>query len=429
MTTLHLADTPGYPLARRVTMGLEVPYQFGTLSIRFGALQVRPEGPPELIGSASGGEVADVTYRIPALTLTGRYALDAREDEPHGIDSGGNLLPFTTEPQPTVPTFARDELLRGGQQDEQTQWTNRAKRHRDEKLLKTENGRGLLRSYYRHNWAFCDIFEDSSALRAAWKKDGTVRRMSAHTYKVTDPAAGDNQPKINDWKDTDGSTYNLLAFDRQAVLATALGQAETDDKEKKKRFEAACDATADFATRVEGTGNSGSKTTHLTQKDVYGHIAKPPGCDSARYEMLHAVTRGEVDPDTLTPGTAPHEFSAEELHSLRKARRAVFSDNAEREPTATDTLYSGDCSARLEGVRIALGPPSPDGGRAAYARIELPDLALRIDDSAWGGPAGEVAMERLAAMGFISGIVQDAVSESVRHAALTGLAGYAPPAR
>lgn len=80
---LRLADTPGYPLARGVdTTDIDtVPYDTGALSIRFGDLALQPLAAPAAVSSEVLGEVTKVTYRIPALSLTGRYALDARPDE------------------------------------------------------------------------------------------------------------------------------------------------------------------------------------------------------------------------------------------------------------------------------------------------------------------------------------------------------------
>lgn len=104
---VRLPDTPGYPLARGVdTTDIEtVPYDTGALSIRFGDLVLRPLVPPEREAAEVLGGITKVTYRIPALSLTGRYALDARPDAISDIDAGGNpFQPLT--PEQRQPTFA-----------------------------------------------------------------------------------------------------------------------------------------------------------------------------------------------------------------------------------------------------------------------------------------------------------------------------------
>ncbi|GAA3030140.1 hypothetical protein GCM10020000_03490 [Streptomyces olivoverticillatus] len=89
--TLHLADTPGYPLARSVEMPGTLDYPTGSLTFRLGALRLRAEGRPEALAEETRGDSRHIVHRIPALVLTGRYALDTRPDEVREIDTAGNL--------------------------------------------------------------------------------------------------------------------------------------------------------------------------------------------------------------------------------------------------------------------------------------------------------------------------------------------------
>ncbi|MFI2189885.1 hypothetical protein [Streptomyces sioyaensis] len=429
---LYLADTPGYPLARTVEMPETVDYPTGALSIRLGALQVRAEGRPEAVA----GE--DATYRIPALVLTGRYALDARPDEIRDLDTAGNLRPLSEEArQPTLPAGSRIEAPHEPPDpDTLKKWRDRADAHRT-KLMQTDNGRKLLTEYGANNESYYGIFDGSSSvsgtLRKTWRKDGVTRRASEHTYGTTDPSMSDGpQPKVNDWKDPErpGTTYNGHAFGQQLAVGTALAlEAENiraTDPDKADQYVAAAGAATSFSKAVtESTGNKSDATNPMTQQDIYTTVDQHSGVvpttspeEIARYAALASgayAVAAEDEPEDWLPLTDNQRSLIQEFG------RNVYHDEAREQPQAIDTLHQGDCSARLDDVRVTLDPDRAD------ATVTLPALTLHIDDASWQGPAGEVARERLRTMRFVQELLRDAVSETVRHAALTGIAGYAPP--
>ncbi|QLE70466.1 hypothetical protein FGW37_01550 [Streptomyces rectiverticillatus] len=462
--TLHLADTPGYPLARSVEMPGALGYPTGSLSFRLGALRLRAEGQPQALAEETRGGTRRITHRIPALVLTGRYALDARPDEIRAIDTAGNLRPLSAEArQPTLPAGARAVPVSHPDDETVGKWTRRADAHRT-KLMKTENGREMLRQYGTHNESYYDIFNGSSTasrnLRDLWAENGITQRMSQHTYDTTDPdeaagappSAGEQQQQqqqqqqpVNDWQDPkEGGTYNGHAWQRRLVVQTALATEAAryrrkGDQKTADRLIAAAKAAEGFSKSVQlDTGNDDSRTIPMTQDDVYTTIDQHSGelpavsdAEMARYNGLATFTDGEVQAPQAEQEDQPEEpedwitLSDEDRAIIRKFGSAAYHDLAQQGPPATDTLHTGDCTARLEDVRITtrLAP----GGAPADVTVELPDLALGIDDEEWRGSAADVARERLAAMRFVHTLLQDAIAETVRHAAFTGIAGYAHP--
>ncbi|MFF4951281.1 hypothetical protein [Streptomyces chattanoogensis] len=452
--TLHLADTPGYPLARSVEMPGTLDYPTGSLSFRLGALQLRAEGQPEALAEETRSGTRRTVHRIPALVLTGRYALDTRPDEIREIDTAGNLRPLSEEArQPTLPAGAR--AVAPSHPDEETvrRWTARADAHRT-KLMKTENGRQVLVHYGTHNESYYDIFNGSSSvsstLRKKWAEKGITQRMSEHTYGTTDPdeatgalsSSGDEQP-VNGWEDPQEHVqYNAHAWQQRTTVQTALtteaARIQPKDPDKAQRLRDAATAAEGFSKSVQDTGNDGRRTTLMTQDNVYTtinqHSGEMPAVSSeelARYNGLAAFADGDVQALPAAEETRPEEpedwitLSDEERTLIQEFGAAAYHDEAMQGPQATDTLHTGACTARLEDVRITTRLASD--GTPADVTVELPDLALSIDDEEWRGTAADVARERLTAMRFVHTLLQDAVAETVRRAAFTGITGYAHP--
>ncbi|MFF8912849.1 hypothetical protein ACF08M_05850 [Streptomyces sp. NPDC015032] len=445
--TLHLADTPGYPLARSVQMPDTLDYPTGSLSFRLGALQLRPEGRLEPLAEETCGGTRRVTHRIPALVLTGRYALDTQPDAVPQIDTAGNLRPLADEArQPTLPAGARPD---GPHPDEGTvrEWTDRARTHRA-KLMRTENGRKLLTEYGTHNETYYDIFngdsEMSKNLRDEWAKGGVTRRMSQHTYDVTDPEApADGQHPVNDWHDPEGPnvTYNTHAWIQRTTLATTLVteavRIKHKDHGKSDRFKAAAKAIESFSKAVQQTGNDGSQVNSMTQDHVYAAVEQHSGNvpavsdeEMARYDGLAAFREEaaqalQEEQEGQEEQADWIELSDQDRAVIHSIGAAAYHEEAQQEPQATDTLYTGACTARWEDIRITTRL-TPDG-TATDVTVELPDLALTLDDEDWRGTAAQVARERLAAMRFVRHLLQDSVAETVRYATLTGITGYLHP--
>ncbi|GGZ39810.1 hypothetical protein GCM10010387_37710 [Streptomyces inusitatus] len=422
---LHLADTPGYPLARTVELPDTVGHPTGSLSIRFGALQVSAEGRPEAVAGQ------EHTYRLPALVLTGRYALDTRPDEIRDLDTAGDLRPLSEEARrPTLPAASRAAAVTPDPPDEETlrKWRDRADTHRD-KLMRTEKGQQLLITYGQNNETFYGIFDSSSTLRKNWRRNGVTRRMSEHTYTNTDlGATGDGANAVNDWTDPDqGTTYNSHAFIQYVNVTSALSfeMGFATAPEDQSTYGDALDAAQKFATAVNDTGNSGEQTTPLTHEQIYTSIEQHPG-------EVRATTPGELDryvglvhgTYSAAPEDEPDEWfplSEEHRERYRRFGKEAYEARAQEQPAATHTLHRGDCHARLDGVLITVDPAQ------AAATVTLPPLALHIDDADWRGPVGELARERLRTMRFVQELLRDAVAETLRHAALTGIAGFGPP--
>ncbi|MEH6373193.1 hypothetical protein V7793_02335 [Streptomyces sp. KLMMK] len=451
---LHLADTPGYPLARSVEMPGTLDYPTGSLSFRLGALRLRADGPPEALSEETRGGSRHLTHRIPALVLTGRYALDARPDEIREIDTAGNLQPLSAEArQPTLPTGERAVPVSHPDDETVRRWTGRADAHRT-KLMKTENGRQVLIQYGTHNESYYDIFNGSSSvssnLRKKWAEKGVTQRMSEQTYGTTDPdatadalpSAGDQQP-VNDWQDPqEGGTYNAHAWQQRTTVQTALtteaARIQQKDPAKAKRLQDAAAAAEGFSKSVQDTGNDGAQTNPMTQDSIYTTIDEHSGElpdvspeEMARYNGLAAFGVGDGQALPAAQEDRPDEpedwiaLSDKERAVIHEFGAAAYHDEAQEAPQATDTLHTGECTARLAGIRVTTRL-TPDGAPADVT-VELPDLALSINDEEWQGTAADVARERLAAMRFVHTLLQDAIAETVRHAAFTGVAGYAHP--
>ncbi|WP_069742360.1 hypothetical protein [Streptomyces sp. EN23] len=456
---VRLPDTPGYPLARGVdTSDIDtVPYDTGALSIRFGDLALRPLGAPEPEGTEVLGVITKVTYRIPALSLTGRYALDARPDEISAVDAGGNpFQPLTEEQQ--QPTFAVAPASHTPPDDEaQERWHGRARAHRD-KLLTTENGRNLLREYGKHNDTYCEVFKGSDfvsgTLRTTWRKGGTTRRMSEHTYSVTDPEAppGEQQP-VNEWNDParPGTSYNAHAWRQQTALITALRMKavcleEESKLQESQRYTAAALATSSFGAEVAATGNGSTygrvSETPLTQQDIYQKLSEHSGTLPPQSEEVLAVYELPAPPQEFTADGAPHaaadpesadrvRLTPEEQAIVESFHRAYYHQEAAEAEQADNTLHLGQLSARLGGVRITLILPDGPGSFPTDpedVEVALPEFDLDVRDEQWEGNAGEVAKERLAGMTFVLGLLRDSMAEALRNSVLTRMPGYALPA-
>ncbi|MGK5545856.1 hypothetical protein ACSNOH_14145 [Streptomyces sp. URMC 127] len=458
--TLHLADTPGYPLARSVEMPGALGYPTGSLSFRLGALSLRTEGQPEALGEEARGDSRHITHRIPALVLTGRYALDTRPDEIREIDTAGNLRPLSAEArQPTLPAGARAIGPSHPDDDTVRRWTDRADAHRN-KLMKTDKGRNVLMQYGEHNESYYAIFDGSSAtcsaLRKKWAEKGVTQRMSEHTYGTTDPGgpagarpSDDGQEPVNDWHDPqEGTAYNLHAWRQKTTVITTLNteasRIEPKDPDKAKAFRDAAVAAVQFASAVQDTGNDDTRTTPMTQGDVYtaidqhsGELREVSAAEMARYDGLAPYRRGAAQGLPAGQDDEPEEqeeqeeqedwiaLSDEDRAIIREIGAAAYHEEARQGPRATDTLHTGECSARLENVRVTTRLSAD--GTPVDVTVELPDLALAVDDDGWQGTAGDVARERLASMRFVHTLLQDSIAETVRHAAFTGMAGYALP--
>ncbi|MFJ6913078.1 hypothetical protein ACIQUX_03850 [Streptomyces sp. NPDC101133] len=449
---LRLADTPGYPLARGVdTTDIDtVPYDAGSLSIRFGDLALHPLAAPAPVSTEVLGEVTQVTYRIPALSLTGRYALDARPDEISAIDAGGNpFQPLTTEQQqPTFPAAPAAHTPPDGQTQER--WHGRARAHRDA-LMRTENGRKLLVEYGKHNDTYREVFAGtdsvSKALVKTWRRAGVTRRMAEHTYSVTDPdTPRTEQRPVNEWTDADGSSFNWHAWSQRTLLVTALAtkaasRRRKDDLQNAKRYQAAAEAAESFSLEVQQTGNASESTTPLTQQQIYqtveGHsgTVSPPSAEAmARYqppagpeELMAREAPGE------TAGAVPDGWvalSAQDHAVIENIHRAFYHQEAAEADPADNTLHLGQVSARLEDVRITVKLPAGTGGLPTEpedVEIVLPEFDLSVQDEHWEGNAGAVAKERLAGMAFLLGLLRDSTAEALRHSVLAGTPGYTPP--
>ncbi|QLJ02826.1 hypothetical protein HZZ00_18605 [Streptomyces sp. NEAU-sy36] len=455
---VRLPDTPGYPLARGVdTSDIDtVPYDTGALSIRFGDLALRPLGAPEPEGTEVLGGITKVTYRIPALSLTGRYALDARPDEISGIDVGGNpFQPLTPEQQQPTSAVAPVPHTPPGEQV-QERWHGRARAHRD-KLLTTENGRKLLVEYGKHNVTYCEVFAGSdsvsSNLRQIWRRGGVTRRMSEHTYSVTDPEAppGAQQP-VNEWTDpATGTSYNAHAWKQQTALITALTLKAGSLKRKQKlqesqRYTAAALATSSFAAEVAATGNGtrGGQVseTPLTQQQIYQKLSEHSGTLPPQSEEVLAVYEPPAPPEECTADGAPHTaaepesadrvtLTPEEQAIVESFHRACYHQEAAEAERADNTLHLGRLSARVGGVRVTLRLPDGPGSLPTEpedVEVALPEFDLDVRDEQWEGNAGEVAKERLAGMTFVLGLLRDSMAEALRSCVLTGMPGYVPPA-
>ncbi|MFJ8098479.1 hypothetical protein [Streptomyces griseofuscus] len=455
---VRLPDTPGYPLARGVdTSDIDtVPYDTGALSIRFGDLALRPLGAPEPEGSEVLGVITKVTYRIPALSLTGRYALDARPDEISDIDAGGNpFQPLTLEQQqPTFAVAPAPHTPPGEQVQER--WHGRARAHRD-KLLTTENGRKLLVEYGKHNDTYCEVFAGSDSvsnnLRKTWRRSGVTRRMGEHTYSVTDPEAppGEQQP-VNEWTDpATGTSYNAHAWQQQTALITALNLKASRLEEKKKlqesqRYKAAALATSSFGAEVAATGNRtrGGQVSEipLTQQQIYQKLSEHSGTLPPQSEEVLAVYGPPASPEECTADGAPHAaaepesadrvtLTPEEQAIVESFHRAYYHQEAAEAEQADNTLHLGLLSARVRGVRITLSLPDGPGSLPTEpedVEVAMPEFDLDVRDEQWEGNAGEVAKERLAGMTFVLGLLSDSMAEALRYCVFTGMPGYVLPA-
>ncbi|MFG2978499.1 hypothetical protein ACGFYY_36630 [Streptomyces sp. NPDC048331] len=472
-TPVRLADTPGYPLARTVAMPERLPYRSGALSIRFGALEVHPDGDPEELTREPHGDGTRITYRIPALAVSGRYALDARPDAVPELDSAGNLQPLSdTARQPTVPLAARLAAeVQPPQPQDVERWTARAREHRTQ-LLKTPNGGELVYRFNVHNEVYNELFRMSGVLqvwRGQEQEAGMTRQMAEITWERVDPAQKESPP-VNKWKHgASGRSYNWHSFRVHHKLQAVLSFKAAEFAEKglagaPNKYRAAYDSASAFATKVIATGNTRDDMTEMDQHQIYKVISDdrgtppPPVEDAAfarhlRYAPLMGagpLSEAGLDvpdhyigsPHTTEPlADEPDHWeplTEDDYAAIREMTRSFYHHEAERQTAEAngsgDVLHEGSCRARLADAvfTVVLGPDGhleQDSAlkRITDARVELPPLELTLDGSGtWEGDAGRLAQERLDSMAFLPELLRESVLETVRYAALTGVPGFSP---
>lgn len=404
--TLHIGDSPAYPLARTVAMPAGHRYPTGALSFRFSDLSVN--GLRQVRSAdcaASEGGLLSVSLLFEPLQLSGSYVVEAKSDPIIDLDTAGDLLELPAEACLPAGADGADAPLT----EQQEQWIDQAHAERD-RLRTTPNGRRLLAVFDEHNEAFDETFRNYGPLRANWKNRGNTALMARDTH---DAAANDtvvNDPE----KLYGGNTYNFNAFRQQLNVAVATAMMDPDFREggtpaADSKYWAAAKAALSFGENVSAsTGNDRDTVQEMTPSEVHGAV----GAHSA--EVIQVTDR---EAQNALSGSAPAAGAAAAAQSMmvldeddrehiRNLQDAIYRQIAEDASERGAPLFTGPCEARLDGIKatVVIGM---DGGhaRAMSSSVSLSTFDLIVDDEDWQGPAGAIVRERLEQMYFVRSLL------------------------
>ncbi|MBW4717239.1 hypothetical protein [Saccharothrix obliqua] len=398
--TLTITTPPAIPLARTVQMPDGFEYDSGALGFRLEDLEILPvEAPAARPVAVDGG----TTVALPSFEVRARYRVEATRDAVATVDGGGDLseLPDSA----TAPRTGRD--ITDHDRDE---WVDNAKAQED-KLNKTPNGQKLVKTYYEHNEVYGELFETDKGtfVRDVWSKKGGTTQMAAHTHGAVKQDDVVNQGEYPSLRTDDQVSYNAAAFARhdamtQYTKALDPNYDPLDPDNVAAKYKNAVEASLQFRTAVRNdTGNTDKAVTQMRSGAVYEAVEK------------HSGGLPEVGPELLHAYLAPHEttWSAweEGQHDelLFHHNNAIEGRAALRAADTPKEVFSGGCFAHVTGATAVIGA---DGA----VRVDLPELAVEVDDSAWTGPAGDVARQHLEAGAFLPDLLRGLVAQRLREA-------------
>ncbi|WP_301124923.1 hypothetical protein [Streptomyces cacaoi] len=425
---LRLPDTPGYPVARQVPLPEGHEHgPTGALSLRLGDLTVALDGE---LGEATAETLENgrtqFHYPLPPLVLSGRYSLDVKPEQQQQLDTAGDLRPLSrAEPSPGEPRQP------GLPDEEREGFLDTARAQRERLVKESDNGYQLVSTFYEHNEVFNEVFQRGVE---GWGGQGTQE-----TARDTDAAVREgglvNDPNKR-YQPKSGKpelSYNGLAFTHKLALEatlTVIGQ-EPDRDALQPKYQKALDASGRFAKTIrEQTHNAKDALHPMTAAEVHAAVQQTP----ALAEEFTVDPSPYLDPDahleriTTYGGTAPGGLDEDDLRHIRSCRAQGLARLAAAEAAVGSVLHEGTCGTRITGGTITAETEQGDDGRGtAVVHVDLPDLSLELDDSAWEAEAGRTARERVARMHFVRTLLQDALAERLRTAVLDGRPELAHP--
>lgn len=431
--SLQLGDTPAYPLARTVSMPPELGYPTGALSFRIAGLALGGLGRPDTARCGVEHESGRVCVRLvlDGVALSGHCVVEVKPDPVVPLDTGGDLMELA--PEARVPGAAGADADQPQLDPEKERWLDQARAER-EKLAQTPNGQRLLASYNAHNETYDQLFRESEAMRTTWQAGGVTRSMGADTH-----AAVTGEEQVNDRVYTRADTgetvsYNSNAFTQQLAVAmnTMLLDPDFDPFDQaarpRGRYLDASRAALSFGKAVKTTtANDKTTVNPLTPAEIYSTVESHEGeapevtdDEVARLAALGGSEGGEGEADL--GWTVVDE---DDQTMLRGLFQAFIKERAERAAYQGRPLFSGACSARIDGVEavVELEMGRRAVARAVSARVELPAFELDIDDTSWTGEAGSVARLRLERMFFLGSLLRDLVAGRLERALCESVPG------
>lgn len=419
---LRLPDTPGYPVARGVALPEEHAYApTGALSLRLGDLTVALDGE---LGEAVTEPLEDgrrkVSYALPPLVIRGRYSLDATPEAPRHLDLAGDLRPLSD--QPASPGDAPVEPLADEAREE---FLDTARQQRERLVKESDNGYALVSTFYEHNEVYNEAFSTGVT---GWQAGGATQEMAKDTHAAVlgSEVVNSDTKKYRRGAGQQPLSYNALSFLHKLSVETTVALIGDDGQGGlKPKYQKAIDASDAFGRQVmAGTGNSKDTTVPMTAAQVHttvqnaGPVAEAPTVDPGPY----------LDPDAHLErlagdgAPAPGGLDEEDLRHIRSCRARFVEQQAAAQAATGAVLHQGSCGTRVTGATLtAETEPAGDGHRAAVVHVDVPDLALEIDDADWTHEAGQTARERIAGMHFVRTLLRDTLTERLRIAVVGGV--------
>ncbi|MFJ1791636.1 hypothetical protein [Kitasatospora griseola] len=426
---LRLPDTPGYPVARGVTLPEGHEYTpTGSLSLRLGDLKVTLDAD---LGGATVESLDDghrkVTYALPPLVVSGRYSLDVTPEQPQLLDTAGDLRPLSDQlASPGTPVL---ELLADDVRDA---YLDTAREQREKLVKESDKGYTLVSTFYEHNEIYNEAFQKDAV--SGWQAGGATKEMARDTdAAVTGSGVVNSRSKLYD-RGSEGPplSFNAISFLHKLSVETAVVLLGDDGRGGvKPAYQKAVNASDGFGRSVIAqTGNEKDTIVPMTAPQVHEKVKgsqsddEPPAVDPGPY----------LDPDSHleriagTGTTTPGGLDEADLRHIRSCRARFLGKQAAARSAKGAVLHQGPCGTRVTGATVT-AETRPEAGRhvVAWVSADIPDLSLELDDSDWSGDVGRTARERIAAMGFVRTLLQDALAERVRIAVANAVPGLTHP--
>ncbi|GAB5447539.1 hypothetical protein [Gymnodinialimonas sp.] len=410
---LHLHDFAEFPLSRNVALPEDMPFDLGHVGMAFHQLALGTDTP---VTVRPDGDEIEVEFG--RLTLSGVYRLAAKKAMKLDMDTAGTLMDF---PEDGPAAGAVDAGLTPLDPEQNAAMLDQARAQRT-KLRETPNGQAMVDVFNEHNEAFNTVFVNNSTLRDLWRAGGATQNMAVDTSDAVknDTVVNSSEAKYNNG--VSNVTYNGNAFVQQinVTLGAILEEGDPTDEnfepDPDSPFTKAALAALTFGNAVGATGNDKSEVNELNATGIHTKVqtgTKPPEASSA--QLANAIGQGLAQGGGAAAAEARERnwpvLDEEDRAHVRKVLYLMTREKFERENAHPEALWSGACSAILDGVTARL---SYDSRGALKADVTLPAFLVDLDDSRWHGETADVIRERLRDMYFVRRMMQEGIRAGLR---------------
>ncbi len=321
-------------------------------------------------GFTQGPATGEVTVKIcfEELLLTGQYLVLGDPAGGSAADVAADALgPIQPMAETAEPSQAQANI-------------DQAKVYRA-KLLKSDNGKQMVASYYDHNQTYSELFQLSS-VKVQWTKHTTddeagtpqtAKFYADHTYT----ASKNPDANLNGTPDAKGySPYNANAYWQQTLIMNSCygGQKHWNEQgqtEKAKRYGDAGDAAGKFANATKP--HSATPHTVNSVMDLV-ETSQPPS--QAELDACREVQKPDWQRDLETHAERVGDHVYHEL----KAR----SSGADADYGAESMLIRGTYTGALPAFTLTVHGTARADGSMVFDRIDgsLPDMAVTLSPEA-----------------------------------------------